>query len=184
VFGSMYGKMEILLTDKAFIGIVLSSVEVYKKECLGALLGTQTQGQIIVEHAIPFQTVAKRTFSEVRSNWRKELKVNEALPKLVHLQKLGYFHSHPQFGNNKGITGLSESDEKSMLETEIEIVVAINEAKQRSWWKESRNELAGSLSDYSIRLAGYYKHSKDGKISKHRIVCPYAVGFDQAFCER
>jgi len=176
----MYGKMEILLSDRAFIGIVLSSVEVFKKECLGALLGVQTQGQIVVEHAIPFQT-AKRTFSEVTPNWRKELRVNEAIPKLVHLQKLGYFHSHPQFGGKRGDTGLSETDENSMLETEIEIVVAINKGTRKSYWGESRDELAGSVPGYNIRLAGYYKAAKKGEITKRRIVCPYAVGFDNAF---
>lgn len=38
----MYGKMGILLSNEAFIGIALSSVEVYKRECLGALLGAKT----------------------------------------------------------------------------------------------------------------------------------------------
>lgn len=78
---------------------------------------------------------------------------------------------------------MSDDDKKSMQETELEIVVAINEAKQSSWWKESRNELAGSLSDYSVRIAGYYKR-RDGTIRKYGVVCPYAVGFDQAFCQR
>lgn len=131
----MYGKMDILLSNETFIGIVLSSIEVYKKQCLGALLGAKTQGQIVVEHAIPFQAIAKRTFSEVWPNLRKELKVNEAIPKLVHLQKLGYFHSHPQFGQKKGGTVLSEADEESMLETEIEIVVAINEGTRKDLWR-------------------------------------------------
>jgi len=179
----MYGETDIFLSDKAFIGILLSSVEVYKKECLGALLGMQTQGRIIVEHAIPFQAVAKRTFSEVKPNWRKELKVNEAIPQLMHLQKLGYFHSHPQFGDKRGRTSLSKADKESMQETEIEIVVAINEAKRSSWWTESGKELSGTLNGYKIRFAGFYK-KKDGKIKKYRIVCPYAVGFDIAFHTR
>ncbi|MDH5691367.1 MAG: Mov34/MPN/PAD-1 family protein [Candidatus Bathyarchaeota archaeon] len=174
---------EILLSDKAFIGIVLSSVEVYKKECLGALVGVQTLEQIIVEHAIPFQAVAKRTFTEVKPNWRKELKVNELIPQLMHLQKLGYFHSHPQFGDHRGETSLSKYDKESMQETEIEIVVAINEAKRSSWWTESGKELSGTLEGHNIRIAGFYRE-ENGRIKKCKIVCSYAVGFDYAFRRR
>jgi len=174
--------MEIVLADRAFISIVLSSVEVFKKECLGALLGVQSRGQIFVEHAIPFQSVAKRSFTEVQANWRRELKINEILPKLTPLQKLGYFHSHPQFGKSKGTTILSDADEESMIDTEIEIVVAINKTTQKNQWKESNNELVGCLNDFSVKIAGYYR--KKDKIQKHRIVCPYTVGFDQAFYGR
>ena len=47
--------------------MVLSSVEVFKKECLGGLLGIRSLGRIVVECAIPFQS-AKRGFSEVKTN--------------------------------------------------------------------------------------------------------------------
>lgn len=175
----IYGKTEIVLSDRAFIGIVLSSIEVYKKECLGALLGTKSQGRIIVEHAIPFQAVAKRTFSEVVPNLKKELKIKETIPKLVHLERLGDFHSHPQFKDKKGVAELSEVDKQSIEETEIEIVVAINTSKRSLDWKVSKGELSGSICDYNVRIAGFYK-SKDGKIKKLDVVCPYAVGFDRA----
>ncbi len=177
----MYGPMEIVLSDRAFVGIVLSSVEVFKRECLGALFGVQSRGQIFVELAIPFQS-AERTFSEVRPNLKREKKINEMIPKLIAIEKIGYFHSHPQFGDVKGITALSYTDKSSMIETEIEIVVAINKSARNVWWRESNKELIGGLGGFSIKLAGYYRE-KD-TIHKHRIVCPYAVGFDQAFCNR
>lgn len=161
------------------MGIILSSVEVYKSECHGALLGVRTRGRLIVEYAIPFQT-AERRFAEVTPNWRRELKVIEVLPKLVHLQKLGYFHSHPQFGSKRGVAELSKSDVDYMREAETEIVVAINDAKKSMPWMESRNGLAGTLGKYHIRIAAYYK-GKDGETMKHRVLCPYAVGFDYAF---
>lgn len=177
----MYGPMEILLSDRAFVGIVLSSVEVFKRECLGALFGVQSRGQIFVELAIPFQS-AERTFSEVSPNLKREKKINEIIPKLIALEKIGYFHSHPQFGETKGTTTLSDADKSSMINTEIEIVAAINKSARNAWWRESNKELIGCLSGFNIKLAGYYK--KKDTIQKHRIVCPYAVGFDQAFCNR
>ena len=159
---------------------MLSSIEVYKKECLGILLGIQSQGRIVVEYAIPLQAVAKRTFSEVVPNWKKELKVKEAVPKLMHLECVGDFHSHPQFGSTKGTVELSADDKQSMESTAIEIVAAINTSKRRTSWRTVNGELAGSICNYRIRLAGYYK-KKDGEIKQLDIVCPYAVGCDNAF---
>ena len=50
---------------------------------------------------------------------KKELKLKNAIPKLMHLEAIGDFHSHAQFGNKKGFAELSEQDRKSMDETEI-----------------------------------------------------------------
>ncbi len=161
------------------MGVILSSVEVYKKECHGALLGMQTRGLIAVEYAIPFQA-AERKYAEVTPNWRRELRVNEVIPKLVHLQKLGYFHSHPRFGDSRGAAELSEFDKDYMQETEIEVVVAINDSKKSAKWKESRKGLVGTLGKYHIRVAGFYK-KKGGEIRNYRIMCPYAIGFDYTF---
>jgi hypothetical protein len=91
------------------------------------LLGTKSLGRILVEYAVPLQS-SKRWFVEVETDWRRELKVLKVLPRLVHLEKLGYFHSHPQFGGSKGLPQLSDQDEKSMSSGEIDVVVAINDS--------------------------------------------------------
>jgi proteasome lid subunit RPN8/RPN11 len=178
----MFGITEIFLSDRAFMSILLSSVEVYKMECHGALLGFKTQGRIVVEYAVPFQA-AERKFSEVTPNWRRELKVMEVLPSLVHLQKLGYFHSHPQFGEKKGKPKLSEPDVEYMKKGDTEIVVAINNSRKSFPWSETKNGLSGTIGKYHIVIAGFYKREKDERIMHYRIVCPYAVGFDFAFEE-
>lgn len=178
----MFGNTEIFLSDKALMSILLSSVEVYKLECHGALLGTKTRGRIIVEYATPFQA-AKRKFAEVKPNWRRELKVTEVLPKLVHLEKIGYFHSHPQFGESKGLPELSDQDKKYMQPGETEIVVAINNSKKSALWSETKKGLCGTLGKYNIAIAGFYKR-KDNEIMNFRIVCPYATGFDLALGEK
>jgi hypothetical protein len=51
---------------------------------------------------------------------------------LVHLDCLGDFHSHPQFGDKKGRAILSKTDKESMEDTAIEIIAAINTSKHRS----------------------------------------------------
>lgn len=174
-----FRETEIFLSDKAFMGIILSSVEVYKNECHGVLLGFRTYRRIVVEYAIPFQS-ARRTPSEVVPNWRRELKVIETLPKLIHLRKLGYFHSHPQWGTSRGIAKLSEPDKEYMREGEMEIVVAINDRKRRVPW-QSNMRLFGTIGRYYIVIAGFYKRKEDSRIKQYRILCPYAVGFDYAF---
>ncbi|MCW3995257.1 MAG: Mov34/MPN/PAD-1 family protein [Candidatus Bathyarchaeota archaeon] len=158
---------------------MLSSVEVYKKECLGLLLGIGSLARIIVNHAVPFQAVSERKFCSVKSNWKKEVALRETLPKLANLDYLGDFHSHPQFGNSKGTAQLSETDKQSIKETKIELVIAINTSKHRLKWSVSKGELFGSLCDYNIRIAGFYK-SKNGEIKQLDIICPYAIGFDSA----
>ena len=172
---------EIFLSDKAFMRILLSTVEVYHYECLGVLLGYKTHGRIIVEYAIPFQS-ARRKPSEVEPNWRRELKVLEVLPELVQLEKLGYFHSHPQWGKNKGRAELSEEDIDAMEEGDLEFVISINDANRRIKWRESKEErLFGTLGNYLINIAGFYIRESDSEIMQYRIICPYAVGFDKAF---
>ena len=176
----MFASTEIFLSEKAFMGIILSSVEVYKNECRGALLGYRSPGRIIVEYAIPFQSAERRP-SEVVPNWRRELRVMKVLPRLMNLEKLGYFHSHPQWGNHRGVAKLSDTDKDYMEEGEAEIVVAINDAKTKRPWMESGSSLSGTLGKFRIGIAGFHRRKRDGKIVQYRILCPYAVGFDYAF---
>ena len=175
----MNGTTRIFLSDRAFLSLLLSSVEVYKLECLGILLGFRTEGLIVVEYAIPYQT-AKRKFCEVTPNWRNELKIESVLPDLVHMEFLGTYHSHPQFGKEKGEVRLSDCDKDSLNAGNIEIVVAINDKKVTCSWAETKYGLSGTIGDYHIAIAGFYKETSNQKIMNYRIVCPYAVGFDYA----
>jgi hypothetical protein len=171
--------LDIFLSDKAFIGIVLSAIEVYKNECLGALLGYNLRNRIVVEYAIPFQT-AKRKPTEVEPNWKRETRVQEILPKLIHLKHLGYFHSHTQLGKRKATAQPSNSDIESMIPAQIEIITAVNESKRKTHWYATKKELCGTIGKYHIRLACHYK-KVNGKIRQYPILCPYVLGFDLTF---
>jgi proteasome lid subunit RPN8/RPN11 len=171
--------MDIFISDKAFMSLILSAIEVYKNECMGALLGYNISNRIVVEYAIPYQT-AKRKPSEVEPNWKRESQVQKILPKISQLKQVGYFHSHPQWGKNKGTTEPSRVDTKGMIPTQIEIIIAINDSKKRVQWNESGKELYGSIGNYHIRLACYYK-KKNGQIKQYKILCPYVLGFDLTF---
>jgi hypothetical protein len=103
------------------------------------------------------------------------------LPDLIQLEKLGYYHSHPQWQGDLGFAKPSDEDVEAMDEGEVELIVSINDARKKVSWSESNNRLYGTLGRYLINLAGFYLRKSDGKLMQYRIVCPYAVGFDAAF---
>jgi hypothetical protein len=131
------------------------------------------------KYAIPYQT-AKRKPTEVEPDWKRELRVQKILPQLMQLQHVGYFHSHPQWGDQKRVAELSKKDIEYMIPEQIEIITAVNDAKRKIKWNTTGKDLYGSIGGYHLRLAGYYKR-KDGEIKHFPILCPYALGFDFTF---
>jgi proteasome lid subunit RPN8/RPN11 len=173
--------VDVFLSNKAFMGLVLSAIEVYRNECLGSLLGYNIRNRIVVESVIPYQT-AKRKPTGVEPNWKRESRVQEILPNLIQLQHVGYFHSHTQWGKQKASTKLSDPDIEGMIPTQIEIIVAVNDSKRKTEWYQSGKELGGSIGKYHLRLACHYKR-KNGTITQYPILCPYILGFDLTFQE-
>ena len=173
--------LDVYLSDKAFLGLVLSAIETYKRECMGTLLGYNTCNRIVVEYAIPYQ-IAERKPSGVEVSLKRESRIKEILPKVCQLEHVGYFHSHTQWGQKMAETKLSEIDVRDMVPTKIEIVVAVNDSKKRITWNTSASgkELYGTIGRYYLKLACYYK-TKDGKIRRCKILCPYILGFDLTF---
>ncbi|MCW3986532.1 MAG: hypothetical protein NWE91_09045 [Candidatus Bathyarchaeota archaeon] len=171
--------MDVFLSDKAFIGLVLSAIEVYRNECLGSLLGYNIRNRIVIEYVIPYQT-AKRKPTEVEPDWKRESRVQELLPSLMQLHHVGYFHSHTQWGKQKASTKLSDMDVAGMMPTQIEMVVAVNASRRKTEWYQSGKQLCGSIGKYHLRLACHYKRKK-GAITQYPILCPYVLGFDRTF---
>jgi len=172
---------EVFLTESAFLGIIISSVEVYKKECLGVLLGHREVDRLTVQYAIPYQS-AKRRAKSVEPNLTRAVRCIEELPHLSHLNHLGYFHSHTQYGQTKARPEPSEQDLSSMAVGHLEIIVAINEAKRsQDWTINRRGYLSGAATDHSFSMAAYYFHEQKRVWQHMEIVCPYAVGLWSAF---
>jgi proteasome lid subunit RPN8/RPN11 len=171
---------EIFLTDRAFIGIIVSSVEVFRNECLGLILGYKESDRMTVEYAIPFQS-AKRKKGSVEANVRRDTMCKELLPELSHLEQLGYYHSHTQYGGARAGTEPSKEDLQSMVEGSIDIILAVNKTKRRKeWTMDSRGVLSGTIGEFMFAFAAYHYHSQKLEWKRVRIVCPYAVGFNRA----
>jgi proteasome lid subunit RPN8/RPN11 len=168
--------MKVYLSENAFIDILLSSAEVYRKECLGFLLGYRLEDRFIVEHAFSFQT-ANRKHKAVVVHEKNHKKIAPILSRLDKLQIIGDFHSHTQFGPSKGLPIPSEEDIAGMEQDQIYVIVAINNNEKTLDWGENRDgTISGSVGDVFFKVSAYF--IKEGKKTKRaKIHCPFPPGF-------
>lgn len=168
--------MRTYLSENAFIDILLSSAEVYKKECLGFLLGYRLEDRFIIEHAFSFQT-AQRKAKGVVSRDRSHKKINPILSRFDRLQIIGDFHSHTQFGTSRGLPFPSPEDIRSMATERIYLIIAINNNKKTMSWAENRDgTISGSVDKFSFKISAYYLNS-NASARKAKIHCPFPPGF-------
>src|SRR5215470_3799956 len=98
-----FSAMEVYISANAFWALLISAIEVYKKECFGILLGYRDSSNIfIIEHAISYQT-AYRKHTSVEKNSRASKRIQKFLGNLPQLSLIGDFHSHTGWGDLKGV---------------------------------------------------------------------------------
>ena len=181
--------MTIQLSHAAFLSVTLSSIEAYKKECYGLLMGYRTDTSWIVEYAVPYQT-ADRGHKTVTPHSVRDRRVRNCLPQLCAYEPLGTFHSHPAWGNCRALAKPSIYDVQSLAPGDIEIIVAVNDAKPRAKINAARfrqtdrgRKLSGTVCDFALTLVAFYKPPmlEIGAAPRVRCIplrCPYAIGFD------
>lgn len=164
--------MIVHLSDIAFTGIVVAAVESFQKECYGLLLGQRTQDAIVVQHSIPYQT-ADRHSNWVQRDESAHQRMHKLLSNLVHLDLLGDFHSHTQYGNAKPRCMLSLADHKGMIDGGLYLVVAVHKRGHYQRWRENTDlTLSGTIEDFFLKIGAWYQ---DEYAHKVRIKCPLAV---------
>lgn len=166
--------MQVYLNENVFMGLVLSAVEVYKKECFGLLLGYRIAGKFIVEHAIPYQSVKRgHSWTELRSDkWKV---ITEILKNFPKLDVIGDFHSHTMYRDIRATVSLSSDDIKYMEREDLQIVIAINESKRaRARSVHFNHYVSGSLDRFHFKIAAYYfeDNGKNEKNEKNRMSRP------------
>ncbi|MFZ6017853.1 MAG: Mov34/MPN/PAD-1 family protein [Nitrospirota bacterium] len=167
--------MRVYLSENAFIDLLLSSAEVYKKECLGFLLGYKLEDRFIVEHAFSVQT-ANRRHKGVVYNQKNHKKIEPILSSFDKLQIIGDFHSHTQFGPTKGLPIPSPEDVKGMVPGHIYLIVAINNNEKTMPWGENRDgTISGSISKFFFKISAHFLNATSVKRAK--IHCPFPPGF-------
>ncbi|MEW6067578.1 MAG: Mov34/MPN/PAD-1 family protein [Nitrospirota bacterium] len=168
--------MRVYLSENAFLDLLLSSAEVYKKECLGFLLGYSLEDRFIVEHAFSVQAANRKHKGVVYSD-KNHKKIEPILAKFDKLQKIGDFHSHTQFGSAKGLPIPSAEDIKEMAPNNIYLIVAINNNEKTLQWGENRDgTISGSVGKFFFKISA---HFLNGSVSVRRatIHCPFPPGF-------
>lgn len=157
--------------------LLLASVEVYKKECLGYLLGYKLDDRFIVEHAFCLQSASRR-HKGVALDMKYQKKIGQVLEKFHRVQIVGDFHSHTQYGDSKGRPVPSPEDIQSMRENHIYFIVAINNNMKTMGWGETRDgSLSGSVGNYSFKISAYYMNGAGTR--RARIHCPFPPGFEK-----
>jgi proteasome lid subunit RPN8/RPN11 len=167
--------MRVYLSENAFIDLLLSSAEVYKKECLGFLLGYRLEDRFIVEHAFSVQA-ANRKHKGVVYDDRNHKKIEPILARFDKLQKIGDFHSHTQFGPTKGLPIPSTEDIKGMVPNNIYLIVAINNNEKTMPWGENRDgTISGSVSKFFFKISAHFLNGA-ASVKRAKIHCPFPPG--------
>lgn len=168
--------MKVYLSENAFMGLLLSSAEVFKKESLGYLLGYRLHDRFIIEYAFSLQS-ARRKRRGVILHHRDKKKIEPILSEFVKLQIVGDFHSHTPYGNTKGIPIPSMEDIKGMEKDNLYIIIAINELKTTKPWKENRDgSISGSMGNYFFKISAYFFPDINSVPLRSVIYCPFPPG--------
>lgn len=168
--------MKVYLSENAFMGLLLSSAEVFKKESLGYLLGYRLDDRFIIENAFSLQT-ARRKRRGVMFHSRDQKKIEPILANFEKLQIVGDFHSHTPYGSEKGIAIPSPIDIKGMVKDNLYIIIAINEIEvSKSWTENKDRSISGSMGSFFFKISAYYCPHVNSVPRKAPIYCPFPPG--------
>ena len=170
--------MEVFISENAFLAIAIGAVEVFQRETLGILLGYKTENCFVVQNAITYQS-SERYPSEVQRDDYAYKRIKSFLENVKSPAKIiGDFHSHTQFGENKGGFKPSKEDIDEMKNGWIYLIVEINKKnKARTWDYNLNGTMSGTVGDYFLKLAAWYRNDKNGNPKLAKIKCPFGLGF-------
>lgn len=176
---TVHRDIEAFLSLPAFLTIVSSSVEVFRKETIGYLVGIKAEDKFIVEYAIPYQT-AESSYVHATIDEDRVGRVNEILSNVSQaLEFIGDFHSHTVFGDSRATVIPSDTDLFSTVPGELNLICAVNVKKRSVNWRENkRGILTGTIGEYRIEIGGYYVDKPSVGRQYRRVVvkCPAVTG--------
>jgi proteasome lid subunit RPN8/RPN11 len=176
------------LSEGAFLSLVTAAVEVYPHETLGILLGTIGESDVMVQHAVSYQT-AKRRRNEVEPDPKRSYRVDRFMRTLGHLKRVGSFHSHPEtrvLGEDVN-HNLSPTDKDSAELNKLEMLVIIDRDNVRRDWRHLTSprlplgSLMGSIAPFSLRISGWFvdEFGKQKTFRRCEVHCPFATGLSR-----
>lgn len=170
--------MEVYISEDAFWGLLVSAIEVYKKECFGFLIGYRDANNVfIIEHALSFQS-ARRYNTGVIENKRSVRRIKKFLSNIPPLTLIGDFHSHAGWGDFKGVPTPSDQDILEMEPNTIYVIIEVNDKRKAVPWNYNDDgTLSGTTDEYYFKLVAYFLDALS-RVKRANIFCPYAIGFD------
>lgn len=164
----------VYIKERAFLSIILSSIEVYRHETLGLLLGYLGVDRFVVEYGIPYQTAVKG-YTWVSPKQKISDRMDRVL-KYMPINVIGDFHSHTQWGNSKAKAFPSGEDIADMESNRVHIIIAVNDKEEHETWHYTEEKtIKGTLDQYVIELGAHILVDKY-EAAPIKIICPSATG--------
>src|SRR6266851_5173845 len=157
--------MTAYVSQNAFWGLLISAVEVYKRECFGLLIDYRVrrgrQEMYIVEHALPYQSAGRR-HKGVVSNPRAHKRIER-------------FLSNTMWGYSRAASHPSDTDLEGMVPHNVYIIVSVNDRLRVVPWNYNDDgSLSGTTDEHHFRLTAYAV-TAEGEQRRMPILCPYAI---------
>ncbi len=174
VYNLVMDEFTVYIKERAFLAIILSVVEVYKRETLGLLLGYKGGNKFFVEYAIPSQTAEKK-FSWTEPKMRAIERMTN-ITKNMSIDVIGDYHSHTDYGGEMAKAMPSGEDIADMQSGNVHIIIAVNPKLVKVKWRQNNDgTISGTISNYHVRISaatliGEYKYRRV------KIICPSATG--------
>ena len=159
------------ISRPAFVDLIASALEVYKKEAFGLLIGRKEGARYFISDIIPYQS-ATRSYEWVNMTSQRINRINFALGHLTNQEVIGDYHSHPQ-----GPDRLSATDVSDLFKGMSGLTCLLSVYKKKSchpWEYLDDNSIAGSIGGkYYVRIIAYDVDRKKGVVHRIKVVCPY-----------
>jgi len=172
--------MNVYILENAFFTLLMSSIEVFPKECLGLLVGSKGRDRYVVNQCVVFQT-AERTRNEVfypRDQVYNKMQrfLKEYMP---YFSVLGDFHSHPYKELEREGYKPSDGDIELMDYSNVYLIVQIHKKRKRMIWNYNPSEqtISGTIGENFIKISAWIRSRDNGiKAEQANIICRPAVG--------
>lgn len=165
---------KVVLKQDAFLSMVLSSIEVYRKETYGLVIGIRKKKNYLVSNCFSFQT-AKRHYDVIEIDESKERMINNHIKYLTNHKLLGDYHSHanePDELSREDIRTL-----KNSFEGFISVLVVPKKLKNKRkyLWKHNRLQkcVSGSIGNFFVKIVAFYYDPKNKRAVKLQVYCPF-----------
>lgn len=166
----------VYLEREPLLGMLMSAVEVYNRECFGYIFGrkpNRRREHFVITSAFNCAGISRRTNLEVRQSQRacdRLHNIQTSAPGLFPY--IGYFHSHAAAGRHRAKSDPSVFDRKTIARDDGDFGVIITIARRGSrlldWrLKSKRTRLRGSLGTFDCHVIAFTPvRSEQGEILK------------------